>query len=36
MRDWLLVTAPPAAVVYFIAYPGQFADLLNWVGTLLY
>jgi hypothetical protein len=36
MRDWLLVTAPPAAVVYFIVYPRQFMDLLNWLGMLLH
>jgi hypothetical protein len=34
MRDWLLVTAPPA-VVYFV-YPRQFMDLLDWLGTLLH
>ena len=36
MRDWLLVSAPLAAVVYFVAYPSQFSDLLYWVGTRLH
>jgi hypothetical protein len=35
MRDWLLIAAPPAAVVYFLIYPQQFTDLLNWVGRLI-
>jgi hypothetical protein len=29
MRDWLLVSAPLATVIYFVAYPGQFADQLG-------
>ena len=36
MRDWVLLTAPLAAIVYFIIFPRQFIELLSWAGTLLY
>jgi len=28
MRDWLLLLAPLAAVIYFLIFPDQFKELL--------
>jgi hypothetical protein len=35
MREWLLVLAPVAVVIYFVIYPDQFAALVHWAGGLL-
>jgi hypothetical protein len=35
MHDWVLITAPLAAVLYFLAFQDQFRALLSWVSTLV-
>ncbi len=35
MRDWLLVLAPIAAIVYFVAHPSEFTAFMNWFARLL-
>jgi hypothetical protein len=35
MQDWVLITAPLAAVLYFLAFQDQFRELLSWVGGLV-
>jgi hypothetical protein len=35
MRDWLLILAPIAAIVYFLTYPSEFTALMNWFTRLL-
>ena len=34
MRDWALVIAPVAFIVYFVAQPEQFTALIQWVQQL--
>jgi hypothetical protein len=31
MQDWLLVIAPLATVLYFVEFPGQFMEIVNWL-----
>ena len=35
MHDWVLITAPLAGVLYFLAFQDQFRELLTWVSTLV-
>ena len=35
MRDWILILAPIAAIVYFLIYPSEFTALMNWFARLL-
>jgi hypothetical protein len=35
MQDWMLITAPLAITVYFLAFQDQFRALLSWLGTLV-
>ena len=35
MHDWVLITAPLAAVLYLLAFQDQFTELLSWVSTLV-
>jgi hypothetical protein len=35
MQDWVLITAPLAAVFYFLAFQDRFRELLYWVSTLV-
>ena len=35
MRDWVLITAPLAAVFYFLAFHDRFRELLSWVSALV-
>jgi hypothetical protein len=35
MRDWLLMLAPIAAIVYFLTHPSEFTALMNWFARLL-
>jgi hypothetical protein len=35
MHDWLVITAPLTAVLYFLAFQDQFRELLSWVGMLI-
>jgi hypothetical protein len=34
MQDWVLITAPLAAVLYFLAFQDQFRAFLSWVSAL--
>jgi hypothetical protein len=36
MRDWILVLAPVAAIVYFLANPDQFKELVAWLQTVFF
>jgi hypothetical protein len=36
MRDWLLILAPIAAIVYFVAHPEEFTAFMNWFARLLH
>jgi len=35
MQDWLLFIAPLAVAVYFLAYPDQFTEFMNWFARLI-
>ena len=35
MRDWLLLLAPIALIVYFLAYPDQFSAFMTWAAHLV-
>ena len=35
MQDWVLITAPLAAMLYFLAFQDQFRALLSWVSALV-
>jgi hypothetical protein len=35
MQDWVLITAPLAAVLYFLAFQYQFRELLSWMSALI-
>jgi hypothetical protein len=35
MQDWVLITAPLAALLYFLAFQDQFRELLSWVSALV-
>jgi hypothetical protein len=35
MRDWLLLLAPIALIVYFLAYPDQFSAFVSWASHLI-
>jgi hypothetical protein len=35
MRDWILPLAPVIAVVYFVAYPHQFGELVTWAQAFV-
>jgi hypothetical protein len=34
MKDMAMVVAPIALVVYFICFPGQLSDIVEWVVRL--
>jgi len=34
-HDWMLIAAPLAAVLYFLAFQDQFRELLSWVSALV-
>ena len=34
MRDWLLMLAPLALVLYFVIYPDQFSAFMSWAAQL--
>jgi hypothetical protein len=36
MREWNLVIAPVALIVYFIAFPAQFSALIAWAQRFVY
>ena len=36
MRDWTLVVAPVAAVLYFLFEPGKFGDLLGFLARVIH
>jgi hypothetical protein len=35
MQDWMLVSAPPALTLYFLAFQDQFRMLLSWLSALV-
>jgi hypothetical protein len=35
MQDWVLITAPLAAVLYSLAFQDQFRTLLYWLSALV-
>jgi hypothetical protein len=35
MRDWLLLLAPIAFIVYFLIYPDQFSTFVAWASHLV-
>jgi len=35
MRDFILLLAPLAIVIYFVVYPSQFTAFLAWVSSWL-
>jgi hypothetical protein len=35
MQDFILITAPLAAVLYFLAFQDQFRELLSWAAALI-
>jgi hypothetical protein len=35
MRDFILLLAPVAIVIYFLVYPNQFSSLTSWAMNLL-
>jgi hypothetical protein len=34
MRDWILILAPGAIVIYFLIYPDKLAALIAWAMGL--
>jgi hypothetical protein len=36
MREWNLVMAPVAVILYFIVYPAQFSALIAWAIRFAY
>ncbi len=35
MRDWLLLLAPIALVIYFLVYPDRFSAFMAWASHLV-
>ena len=35
MRDWILLLAPVALIVYFLAYPDQFSVFMSWASRYI-
>ncbi len=35
MREWFWPLVPVIAVVYFVVYPHQLGDVINWAGIFL-
>ena len=35
MRDWILLSVPVAAAIYFLVYPDQFRELFAWITALV-
>jgi hypothetical protein len=35
MRDFILLVAPVAVIIYFVIYPAQFAAFLAWLSRLI-
>lgn len=35
MRDWLLLLAPIALILYFLVYPDQFSAFMAWAQSLI-
>lgn len=36
MREWSMMLAPVATVIYFIAFPDQFNALLAWAARFIH
>lgn len=36
MREWNLVIAPVAALVYFLVFPNHFSALIAWAARFLH
>jgi hypothetical protein len=35
MQDWMLISAPLAITVYFLAFQDQFKAVLSWLTALV-
>jgi hypothetical protein len=35
MQDWMLISAPLALTLYFLAFQDQFRTLLSWLSGLV-
>jgi hypothetical protein len=35
MRDWMLISAPLALTIYFVAFQDQFGTLVSWLTALI-
>jgi hypothetical protein len=35
MQDWMLIAAPLALTVYFLAFQDQFRTVLSWLSMLV-
>jgi hypothetical protein len=35
MQLWMLLSAPLATALYFLAFPDQFRTLLDWLGPFM-
>jgi hypothetical protein len=35
MQDWMLISAPLAITIYFLAFQDQFKVLLSWLSALV-
>ncbi len=35
MREWIWPLAPVIVVAYFVFYPHQFGEVMNWAGTFV-
>jgi hypothetical protein len=35
MQQWMLLSAPLAVTLYFLAFPDQFRTVLDWVGMFV-
>ncbi len=36
MREWWLVVLPFAIILYFIVFPDQFTEALDWLGRAIF
>ena len=36
MREWFWPLAPVIAIVYFVVYPHQFGEVMNWAQAFVH
>jgi hypothetical protein len=36
MRDWIIILAPLAAIIYFLVFPSDFTAMIAWFARLIH